>query len=41
MQNLNLTQTIAAWTSIAETVFVPHTEEEYEAPEEFANKYLE
>jgi HTH-type transcriptional regulator/antitoxin HigA len=30
MKSLNLDQTIAAWTSIAETVFVPHTEQEYE-----------
>ncbi len=29
MQNLNLDKTIAAWSS-AETVFVPHTEQEYE-----------
>ncbi len=30
MQSLNLDQTITAWSSIAKTVFVPHTEEEYE-----------
>ncbi|KAM3098998.1 hypothetical protein ACKFKG_04190 [Phormidesmis sp. 146-35] len=30
MQNLNLDQTIVAWSSIAETVFVPHTEQEYD-----------
>jgi HTH-type transcriptional regulator/antitoxin HigA len=30
MQSLNLDQTITAWSSIAENVFVPHTEEEYE-----------
>lgn len=30
MQNLNLEKTIRAWSSIAETVFVPHTEREYE-----------
>ncbi|NJL84901.1 MAG: hypothetical protein HC886_01235 [Leptolyngbyaceae cyanobacterium SM1_1_3] len=30
MQNLNLDQTIIAWLSLAKTVFVPHTEEEYE-----------
>ncbi|MEH2214647.1 hypothetical protein [Nostoc sp.] len=30
MQSLNLDQTIAAWSFIAENVFVPHTEEEYE-----------
>ncbi len=30
MQSLNLDQTITAWSSVAQTVFVPHTEEEYE-----------
>jgi HTH-type transcriptional regulator / antitoxin HigA len=30
MPSLNLDQTIKAWSSIAETVFVPHTEQEYE-----------
>ena len=30
MQTFNLDQTITAWSSIAENVFVPHTEEEYE-----------
>ena len=30
MQSLNLGQTITAWSAIAETVFVPHTEQEYE-----------
>ncbi|MCC5615714.1 hypothetical protein LC605_11655 [Nostoc sp. CHAB 5836] len=30
MQSFNLNQTISAWSSIAENVFVPHTEEEYE-----------
>ena len=30
MQSLNINQTINAWSSIAENVFVPHTEEEYE-----------
>lgn len=30
MQSLNLEKTITAWSSIAETVFVPHTEQEYE-----------
>ena len=29
MQNLNLEQTITAWSSIAKTVFVPYTEQEY------------
>lgn len=30
MQSLNLEKTITAWSAIAETVFVPHTEQEYE-----------
>lgn len=30
MPSLNLDQTIKAWSSIAETVFVPHTEQECE-----------
>jgi HTH-type transcriptional regulator / antitoxin HigA len=30
MQSLNLDQTIRAWSPIAKTIFVPHTEEEYE-----------
>jgi HTH-type transcriptional regulator / antitoxin HigA len=30
MQTLNFEQTINAWSSIGENVFVPHTEEEYE-----------
>ncbi len=28
MQTLNINQTITAWSSIAENVFVPHTEAE-------------
>jgi HTH-type transcriptional regulator/antitoxin HigA len=30
MQTLNFEKTINAWSSIAENVFVPHTEQEYE-----------
>ncbi|NJO76300.1 MAG: hypothetical protein HC833_22650 [Leptolyngbyaceae cyanobacterium RM1_406_9] len=30
MPSLNLDRTVQAWSSIAETVFVPHTEQEYE-----------
>ncbi len=30
MQSLNINQTITAWSSIAENIFVPHTEAEYE-----------
>jgi HTH-type transcriptional regulator/antitoxin HigA len=29
MQNLDVNQTVVAWSSLAGTVFVPHTEEEY------------
>jgi len=29
MQNLDLNKTVNAWSSLAGTVFVPHTEEEY------------
>ena len=29
MQSLNLNQTIIAWSALSKTVFVPHTEEEY------------
>jgi HTH-type transcriptional regulator / antitoxin HigA len=30
MQSLSLEKTITAWSFISETVFVPHTEQEYE-----------
>jgi HTH-type transcriptional regulator/antitoxin HigA len=30
MQNLNMSKTVDAWSSLADTVFVPHTEAEYE-----------
>jgi HTH-type transcriptional regulator / antitoxin HigA len=30
MQSLNIDRTVTAWSSIAENVFVPHTEEEYQ-----------
>ena len=29
MQNLDVTKTEAAWSSLAEQVYVPHSEEEY------------
>jgi HTH-type transcriptional regulator/antitoxin HigA len=29
MQNLDVNKTVDAWSSLAGTVFVPHTEEEY------------
>ena len=30
MQNVNIDQTLVAWSSLAGNVFVPHTEEEYD-----------
>ncbi|NJL37947.1 MAG: hypothetical protein HC840_18970 [Leptolyngbyaceae cyanobacterium RM2_2_4] len=30
MQNLNLDKTIEAWQPVANTIFVPHSEEEYQ-----------
>ncbi|MEG4572978.1 hypothetical protein QUA56_09810 [Microcoleus sp. N3A4] len=30
IQNLDIDRTIAAWSSIAKMVFVPHTQQEYE-----------
>jgi HTH-type transcriptional regulator/antitoxin HigA len=30
MQNLDVNKTADAWSSLADTVFVPHTEEEYQ-----------
>ena len=30
MQNLDVTKTEAAWSSLAEQIYVPHSEEEYQ-----------
>lgn len=30
MQNLDVTKTEAAWSSLAEKIYVPHSEEEYQ-----------
>ena len=30
MQNLDVSKTVDAWSSLADTVFVPHTEPEYQ-----------
>ena len=30
MQNLNVSQTVNAWMPLARTLYVPHTEKEYE-----------
>ena len=29
MQNLNVSKTVDAWSALADTVFVPHSEAEY------------
>ncbi|KYC37376.1 hypothetical protein WA1_48105 [Scytonema hofmannii PCC 7110] len=41
MQSFNLAQTITAWSSIAENVFVPHTEEEYERLVEMLDRLID
>ncbi len=41
MQCLNLDKTIRAWSSIAETVFVPHTEQEYERLVELLDRLID
>ncbi len=41
MQSFNLDQTIAAWSSIAENVFVPHTEEEYNRLVEMLDRLID
>ncbi|MUG98250.1 hypothetical protein F7734_40460 [Scytonema sp. UIC 10036] len=40
MQSFNLDRTITAWSSIAENVFVPHTEEEYERLVEMLDRLM-
>jgi len=30
MQNLDVSKTVDAWSSLADTVFIPHTEAEYQ-----------
>lgn len=30
MQNLDVNKTVNAWSSLADSVFVPHTDEEYQ-----------
>ncbi|MDF5734104.1 MAG: hypothetical protein PUP92_40580 [Rhizonema sp. PD38] len=41
MPTFNLKQTITAWSSIAENVFVPHTEEEYERLVEMLDRLID
>ena len=41
MQSFNLDQTIIAWSSIAENVFVPHTEEEYDRLVEMLDRLID
>ena len=40
-QSLNLDKTIRAWSSIAETVFVPHTEQEYRRLVELLDRLID
>jgi HTH-type transcriptional regulator / antitoxin HigA len=40
MQSFNLDRTITAWSSIAEKVFVPHTEEEYDRLVEMLDRLI-
>jgi HTH-type transcriptional regulator/antitoxin HigA len=41
MQNLKLERTIAAWSSLAKTVFVSCTEEEYEQLVELLDRLID
>lgn len=41
MQNLNINQTIAAWSTIADNVFVPHNEAEYERLVEICDSLID
>ncbi|MBR8836695.1 MAG: hypothetical protein DSM106950_22430 [Stigonema ocellatum SAG 48.90 = DSM 106950] len=41
MQGFKLNKTITAWSSIAENVFVPHTEQEYERLVEILDCFIE
>lgn len=41
MQSFNIEQTITAWSFIAENVFVPHTEEEYDRLVEMLDRLID
>jgi HTH-type transcriptional regulator/antitoxin HigA len=41
MQSFNLAQTITAWSSISENVFVPHTQEEYDRLVEMLDQLID
>lgn len=41
IQSLNLEQTIATWKPVSNTVFVPHTEEEYEYLVDFLDNLID
>ena len=41
MKTLDISQTITHWTSISESIFVPHTEVEYEALVELLDRLID
>jgi HTH-type transcriptional regulator / antitoxin HigA len=41
MQNLDVSKTANAWSSLAETVFVPHTEAEYDRLVSFLDRLID
>jgi HTH-type transcriptional regulator / antitoxin HigA len=41
MKTLDINQTITHWASISETIFVPHTEAEYESLVELLDRLID
>ena len=41
MQNLDVSKTVNAWSSLADTVFVPHTEAEYDRLVSFLDRLVD
>jgi HTH-type transcriptional regulator / antitoxin HigA len=41
IQSLNLDQTITAWSPLAQNIFVPHSEAEYERLVEFLDRLID
>jgi HTH-type transcriptional regulator / antitoxin HigA len=41
IQSLTLDQTITAWSSLAQSIFVPHTEAEYEQLVELLDRLID
>ncbi len=41
MKTLDINQTITNWTPISETIFVPHTEAEYESLVELLDRLID